>query len=145
VGGRWRHAAQRAAHKRIRDALYPSIEWGVTLCYRCHHPLEPGDLVELDHADDGSYGGFSHGRSPCRICGQKCNPSAGGLKRAAEAGQQPRSRACVICGLQFTASHSTDGSKAATCGRSDCVTKLKRLRKAHQPDPQPPPQQGRRW
>jgi len=145
MGGQWRHRARAAEHKRARDALYPAIEWGVTKCYRCHHPLEPGDLVELDHAEDGSYGGFSHGRSPCRVCGRKCNASAGGQKRAAEAGQQLRGRACVICGKHFTASRSTDGASAKTCGRSECVTKLRRLRKAREPDPQPPAQQGRAW
>jgi hypothetical protein len=145
MGGTWRHRGRAGQHKRAREALYPTIEWGVTKCYRCTHPLEPGDLVELDHAPDGSYGGFSHGRSPCRVCGRRCNSSAGGQQAALAAGKRLRERPCVICGLVFTASRGTDGAQAATCGRTPCVTALKRLRRAHQPDPEPPPPSGRAW
>lgn len=145
MGGKWRHRADAAQHRRAREAMLAQVIPGETLCYRCQHPLEAGDLIELDHADDGSYGGFSHGRSPCRICGKRCNPSAGGTKGALLQGKRPRSRSCVICGKQFTASRGTDGRLAVTCGQRECVTAVKRLRRAHEPDPEPPPQTGRSW
>jgi len=144
MGGRWQHRNRKAAHQRTREAMLPSVAWGVTPCYRCQHPLEAGDRIELDHADDGSYGGFSHG-SPCRVCGVRCNAAAGGAKAAQLAGKRPRSRACVICGKQFTASHGSDGATAATCGQRACIAALRRLRKAGEPDPEPPPQTGRAW
>lgn len=142
--GRWKYRANSAAHKRARDALLPGIVWGETLCYRCRHPLQFGDQPQLDHADDGSYGGFSHG-SPCRICEVRCNPSAGGRSGALASGKRLRERPCVICGKWFTASNSSDGARAATCGRTECVTEIKRIRKAHLPDPEPPGQSGRAW
>lgn len=124
--------------------MLPYIMWGETPCYRCQHPLQLGDEVQLDHAEDGSYGGFSHG-SPCQICGKRCNASAGGKAGAVASGKRLRERPCVICGRYFTASRGTDGAQAATCGRTECVTQLKRIRKNHEPDPQPPPQSGRTW
>ena len=145
MGGRWQHRQRKSEHQRIRDAMLPSVVWGVTLCYRCQHPLEAGDLIELDHADDGSYGGFSHGRSPCRVCGQRCNASAGGTRSALLSGKRLRARSCVICGRPFTPSHGSDGSIAVTCGQRSCVAELRRLRKTGEPDPEPPPQTGRRW
>lgn len=144
MGGKWHHRSRRGEHERVRIAMLPSVQLGVTLCYRCKHPLEPGDKLELDHADDGSYGGFSHG-SPCQICGKRCNASAGGTKAALLAGKRPRERSCVICGKQFTASRGHDGSVAATCGRNECVQELKRRRRTGEPDPEPPPQTGRTW
>ncbi len=145
MGGKWQHRQRSAAHKRARDALYPTIEWGTTPCYRCQHPLMPGDLVELDHAEDGSYGGFSHGRSPCRVCGKRCNPAAGGRQAALAQGKRLRERQCAVCGMPFKASRGTDGAQAATCGRTECVTALRRTRKAREPDPAPPPPSGRQW
>jgi hypothetical protein len=145
MGGQWRHAARKREHARARAALYPTIEWGVTKCYRCTHPLEPGDLVELDHAADGSYGGFSHGRSPCRICGQRCNSKAGGEAGALANGKQLRERQCIICGLPYRASRGSDGSMAVTCGRTPCITAIKRIRKSHEEEPEAPPQTGRTW
>jgi hypothetical protein len=125
--------------------MYPAIVWGETPCYRCKHPLEAGDRVELDHAPDGSYGGFSHGRSPCRICGVRCNPSAGGKQAALAAGKRLRERQCGVCGMPFVASRGSDGAEAVTCGRTECVTQLRRIRKAREPDPTPPPSSGRQW
>jgi hypothetical protein len=142
MGGRWQHRQRKSAHQRAREALLPTVAWGETLCYRCKHPLELGDRIELDHADDGSYGGFSHG-SPCRVCGQRCNAAAGGTRAALLAGKRLRSRACVICGKQFTASHGSDGAAAATCGQRECLAELRRRRKAGEPDGEPPPQTGR--
>lgn len=145
MGGQWSHRARAAAHKRARDALLPTVVPGVTPCFRCQHPLETGDQIELDHADDGSYGGFSHGRSPCRVCGKKCNASAGGTKGALLQGKKPRQRRCGVCGVPFTASNSSDGSRAVTCGRQSCLTQLRAVRKTGEPDPQAPPSSGRPW
>lgn len=52
-----------------------------TPCVRCQHPLDPRiDQMDLDHNDAGTgYLGFSH-HSPCRVCGQRCNQAAGGVK-----------------------------------------------------------------
>lgn len=144
MGGRWQHRQQHSQHQRTRAALLPHVQWGTTLCYRCDHPLQPGDEVHLDHADDGSYGGFSH-CSPCQVCEQRCNLSAGGTKGALLQGKRLRSRSCVICGRQFTAGRGRDSAKAATCGQRECLTALRRLRKNGAPDPQPPPQTGRKW
>ena len=144
MGGKWSHRRDAAAHKRARKALLPGVVPGETPCYRCRHPLEAGDLIQLDHAGDGSYGGFSHG-SPCRVCGKRCNQRAGGIKAALLAGKQLRDRACVICGKNFTASRGTDGSLAATCGSRDCVRQIRAMRKARLDDPDPPPQTGRPW
>lgn len=127
--------------------MIEQIAWGVTKCCRCSHVLEWGDRVQLDHDDEGGdhdYRGLAHG-SRCRVCGNRCNQQHGGILAAKMAGKTLRSRACVICGKNFTASRGTDGSQAATCGMADCVTALKRLRKAHEPDPEPPPQTGRQW
>lgn len=145
MGGRWQHRARRAEQQRVREALLPSVQWGFTPCYRCGHALEDGDLVELDHADDGTFGGFSHGRSPCRVCGQKCNAAHGGMKAAVNAGRRLRSRRCVICGKPFEASAGSDGSVAATCGNRECMTVLRARRKAGEPDGKPPPASGRVW
>jgi hypothetical protein len=141
--GRRRYTSE---HGRVRAALVARTVWGTTLCCRCKHPLEAGDQVQLDHADDesGDYLGLSHG-SKCRVCGTRCNQSAGGQVGALLAGKRLRSRACVVCGKQFTASRGHDGSVAATCGRSQCVAELKRRRKAGEPDGEPPPQTGRKW
>jgi hypothetical protein len=129
-------------HQRLRKALYPYIQWGVTPCYRCGHPLEAGDRVELDHADDESgYGGFSHGRSPCRICGKSCNRRAGGQKAALLAGRRLRERSCAICAMPYEATFPGQ----ATCGKQACITALRRGRKDRQPDPEPPAQAGRTW
>lgn len=144
MSGPWQHRRKASEHKRIRAALLPLVVFGLTPCYRCRHPLLATDRIELDHADDGTYGGFSHA-SPCAICGQRCNPQAGGIKAALNQGKRLRSRSCVICGRQFTASRGTDGHDAATCGRQVCLTELRRLRKAGEPDPDPPPQTGRPW
>lgn len=145
MGGQWKHRREAAAHKRAREAMLRTVIPGQTPCYRCTHPLEPGDLIELDHADDGSYGGFSHGRSPCRVCGKRCNPSAGGTKGALLQGKKPRLRRCGVCGKAFTASRSSDGASAVTCGAQPCIAALRASRRAHEPDPQAPPASGRPW
>jgi hypothetical protein len=145
MGGQWKHRKNAAAHKRARAAGLPMVEFGVTPCYRCGHALESGDLIDLDHAPDGSYGGFSHGRSPCRICGKRCNAAAGGRAGALNQGKRLRERPCIICGQVFVASRGTDGSEAATCGRQPCLNELRRVRREREPDPAPPPQSGRTW
>ena len=136
-----------SAHRRLREVMIAQVEWGVTACCICRHPLELGDRVQLDHDDQGGdtdYRGLAHS-SPCRICGKRCNQRAGGVLAAQLAGKRLRERQCVICGMPFTASRGTDGAQAATCGRAECVTQLRRVRKARQPDPAPPPATGRQW
>jgi hypothetical protein len=135
-----------SAHRRAREAIIPLVQWGVTPCCRCGHPLEHGDKVDLDHRDDGSPGylGLSH-NSPCRVCNQRCNQVAGGLKAAEMAGYKPRNRRCVICGNPYLASRGTDGANTVTCGKRECVTEIRRIRKARQPDPEPPPVTGRTY
>lgn len=129
------------AHQRARAALLRQIEWGVTCCCRCTHPLMPGDRVDLDHADDGrGYLGFSH-HSACAICGRKCNQAAGGEKGALAAGKQLRDRRCCVCGMPFVASMA----EQVTCGQRPCVTELRSRRRARQPDGEPPPPTGRVW
>jgi len=102
------------------------------------------DILHLDHNDDGTYRGFSHG-SPCRTCGERCNEKAGGIKGALDSGKRLRTRPCIICGKAFTASRSSDGAVAATCGGRLCLTELKRIRREREPEPAPPPQSGRAW
>ena len=132
-------------HRRARAAGLALLEPG-SPCVRCSHEMWPAaDILNLDHSDDGTgYLGFSHS-SPCRTCGKRCNQSAGGIKGALLAGKRPRERACVICGRAFVASRGTDGSNAATCGQRSCLTRLRAIRKACQPDPEPPAQSGRPW
>lgn len=133
-----------SAHKRAREAGLSQLPPG-SPCVRCGHEMWPAaDVLNLDHDEDGGYLGFSHS-SPCRTCGKRCNQSAGGIKAALQAGKRLRERACVICGKQFTASRGTDGSNAATCGQRDCLTRLRAIRRAREPDPEPPPQSGRPW
>lgn len=127
--------------------LKAQIVWGVTLCCLCGHPLEAGDHVQLDHDDEGTdsdYRGLAHS-SPCRVCGVRCNQSRGGERAALLAGKQSRKKRCTVCGLPFVASRSSDGAKAVTCGRQDCVTAVRAARRARGPDPQPPPSSGWVW
>ena len=143
--GNWRHRARAAEHRRVREAMLAAAVPGETLCARCKHALEEGDRVQADHDDQGDgYLGLSHS-SPCRICGRRCNQAAGGERAALLAGKRLRSRACVVCGKNFVASRGSDGSVAATCGQRACLTELRRVRRAHEPDPRPPPQTGRAW
>lgn len=137
-GGRRKYTSE---HKRTREALLPYVVWGETKCCRCFHPLEPGAQIDLDHEDQGpGYKGWSH-HSPCQVCGRRCNLSAGGQLRAQLAGQRPRERACVICGMRFLASKTSQ----ETCAQRSCITEIRRLRREHEPSPEPPPQQGRAW
>lgn len=132
-------------HQRATKAAMRTVQWGTTPCCRCDHPLEFGDRVELDHNDDGiGYKGLSHS-SPCRVCGERCNQKAGGEKAALQAGKQLKNRRCVICGTPFTATSGSVGALQATCGVQECKTALRRIRKARQPDPEPPPVTGREW
>jgi hypothetical protein len=133
-------------HQRARQALLAQIQWGVTPCCRCGHPLMPGDRVDLDHADDGSgdYLGFSH-HSACFICRQKCNQRAGGQLGALRQGKQLAERRCVVCGMPFTAGGGTTGAAQASCGQQACITELRRRRRGRQDDGTPPPSSGRVW
>lgn len=132
-------------HQRATRAMIAVVQWGETPCCRCGHPLERGDKVEADHNDNGiGYKGLSHS-SPCRTCRERCNQKAGGEKAALQAGKQLRDRRCVICGKPFRATSGSIGAKQATCGEQDCKTELRRIRKARQPDPEPPPVTGRTW
>lgn len=144
MGGQWKHRKDAAAHKRARAAGLAVLQPG-SLCVRCLHEMWPAaDILNLDHADDGTYLGFSHS-SPCRTCKKRCNQSAGGIKGALANGKRLRERACVICGMPFKASSSSDGAVAATCGRQECKTQLRRIRREREPDPAPPPASGRAW
>lgn len=105
----------------------------------------PGDRIDLDHTDDGSgYLGFAHS-SACLVCSRKCNQAAGGELGALRQGKQLRGRRCVICGMPFNAGTGSSGARQATCGQRPCVTQLRRIRKAREPDPAPPPPTGRVW
>jgi hypothetical protein len=101
--------------------------------------------MDLDHADESPpppapprYLGLSH-HSPCRTCRQRCNQSAGAAKKIAMYGQTPATRRCVICGMPFTVHHHAE---QVTCGKSKCITEIRRVRKARRPDPVPPAAQG---
>ena len=126
--------------------LKAQIEWGVTPCCLCGHPLQPGDRVQLDHGEGGDddYRGLAHS-SPCQICDRRCNQADGGERAAMLAGKQSRRKRCTVCGLPFTASRSSDGAKAVTCGRQDCINAVRAARRAREPDPQPPPPSGWVW
>lgn len=144
MGGQWKHRNDAAAHRRARRAGLALLADGAP-CVRCGHEMWPAaDILNLDHADDGSYLGFSHS-SPCRTCGERCNQKAGGIKGAIAGGKQLRTRPCVICGKAFTASRSADGAKAVTCGSRACLREIRSSRKARRPDPAPPPSSGRAW
>lgn len=141
--GRWRHRNQASAHRAARNAAKAAYQPGWP-CSICTHPIEVGELWDLDHADDGSYRGLAH-RSPCRICGRRCNPSEGGRKAALEAGKQLRDRKCCVCGKPFTATTGTSGARQATCGGRSCITELNRRRRAGEPDGEPPELTSRTW
>ncbi len=135
MGGQWSHRARTAEHRRARAAYLSQVVWGTTPCCRCGQALTPP--VQLDHSDDGNgYLGLSH---------KSCNARAGGIKGALLNGKKPRQRQCAICGMPFKASRGTDGSNAVTCGRQPCLNQLRAVRKAREPDPQPPQQSGRPW
>jgi hypothetical protein len=108
--------------------------------------MYPGrDRLALDHTDDGAaYLGFSHD-SPCAVCGERCNSAAGGRNAATRAGRKLRGRRCVICGKPYRAIGGTDGAKQVTCATRACITEIRRLRREHQDDPEPPPVTGRAW
>jgi hypothetical protein len=140
MGGRWAHRGDYQRHKKVRAAMLAAYRPGQP-CARCRHPLHPTDKMDADHADDGDgYLGLSHS-SPCRVCGRRCNQSAGALAAARRAGKQPSERVCVICGKPYTASLP----KQVTCGGQPCITAIRAIRRAHRPDPPPPAQQGRVW
>jgi hypothetical protein len=116
-------------------------------CARCasrgmYHPLtrDMGRLLHLDHDDeDGGYLGLSFA---------KCNMAAGGAKGraiqlAARPPKLPPLRPCCECGVPFSPSRP----ETITCGRLECVTKLRASRRRWEPDPGPPvvAAPGRRW
>ncbi len=69
----------RTAHQRARAAAAARHQ-PTDPCARCGHPLGPmGPGLHYDHAEDGSYLGFSHG-SPCPWCRRPCNKRAGAIK-----------------------------------------------------------------
>ena len=79
-----------ADHQRTRKA-WAAQTTPATPCVRCGHALGPAQRIgrtgrtvglwHLDHAEDGSYLGMSHGEA-CKTCGRKCNVSAGASKGA---------------------------------------------------------------
>jgi hypothetical protein len=85
------HRRYGAAHRAARQAGLAAA-YG-TACCRCGRPLQPGQAIHLDHADDGQgYRGWSH---------EHCNTSAGAAKsnraraaayRALVNGQPPKAR-----------------------------------------------------
>jgi hypothetical protein len=87
-----------------------------------------------------TYRGLAHGTVPCSVCGRKCNRSEAGRRGALMAGKQLRDRICVICGRPFVSRWS-----AVTCSQRACVTAIRASRKAHHPDPAPPPVDGWVW
>lgn len=134
-----------SAHRQARKALLATVTPGVTLCTRCRHPLQAGDKIDLDHDDEtGKYAGFAH-HSPCNICNARCNQAAGGQLAAKMAGKESRNRRCLICGIAFHASQGADGTLSVTCSQQPCITEIRRIRKAREPDPEPPPPTGRAW
>jgi hypothetical protein len=107
------------------------------------HPAS--DKLALDHTDDGTgYLGFSHD-SPCQTCGERCNCAAGGRHSAELMGKTPRNRRCAICGMAFRAYEGGGGNKQATCGKPECVTAIRRIRRERKDDPSPPALTGREW
>lgn len=94
-----RGARYGAKHQAMRRALAAATT-PASPCCRCGHPLGSQHRVDgrgrkvglwhLDHAEDGTYLGFSHGER-CRVCGVKCNVSAGARKGAATVNRRRRS------------------------------------------------------
>lgn len=100
-----------------------------------------GDKINLDHNDDKpGYKGLAHA-SPCRTCGKRCNQSAGGKAAALRQGKTLTERTCIICGMPYRASMT----KQVTCGQRNCITEIRRIRKARQPDPEAPKADGWAW
>lgn len=80
---RQRHNAQRdarrgttaergygARHRQLRAKWAPQVETGDVSCWRCGHPIQPGQAWHLGHLDDRSdYGGPEH---------EACNLTAAG-------------------------------------------------------------------
>lgn len=129
-------------HRRAKAAWEARWQPG-DLCPRCHHRTEIGDLLDLDHDDDGhGYLGLSHA-SPCRTCGKRCNQSAGGQKAAIRAGKRLRQRICTECGKPYQATSGSSGARQETCSLK-CAG-LRRSRLARGDDPAPPPVSGRVW
>jgi hypothetical protein len=60
-------------HRRLRKALRPVVDSGLSVCVRCGAPIAPGELWHLDHddLDKRRHLGPSHAR---------CNLRAAGLK-----------------------------------------------------------------
>lgn len=69
------------SHRKAREAAAKNHHPAAP-CARCGHALGPmGPWLHFDHNEARTgYYGFSHGDLPCRVCGQRCNPSAGGLQ-----------------------------------------------------------------
>jgi hypothetical protein len=110
-------------------------------CARCAvngvlHPLRLGELVQLDHLPDGS----------TALSSKRCNLRHGGqLGRAVQLGRplrpEPQVRVCAVCGLGLS-----PRSGGLTCGRSPCMTELKRARReGREPGLEPPEPTGRLW
>lgn len=131
-------------HQRARQTGLKALPV-VSPCVRCGHDMDKrADEIDLDHDERGGYLGFSH-RSPCRVCGLRCNQYFGGLKSAELAGKRPRERRCVICGTPFEAARGRTSATQETCGKGACVAALKASRRARHADPEPPQATGRLW
>jgi hypothetical protein len=123
-----RHQADRArALARLHDG---------DPCARCGGGMFRAEarFLDLDHDESGGYLGLSH---------RSCNRRAGRLKAAANsAARKPRKAPqCAVCGIGI----SPSSAEVATCGRSPCVAELRRLRRAGEGTPSPPPASGRVW
>lgn len=121
-------------YQAARKRALPRLRAG-TDCARCGGLVDSTMPADFDHLEDGSLD-WSH---------RKCNRSAGGkVGRAAQLAvlaAKPR-RVCVICGAGISPSAIPE---TVTCGGRVCVTEIKRLRHARQPDPEPPVTAGRVW
>lgn len=60
-------------HQRLRLKLGPQVATGTMPCVRCGFLIEPGELWDLDHAEDGSYRGPAHASCNRRAGAEKVN------------------------------------------------------------------------
>lgn len=87
-------------HRRIRAATLEAA-YG-SACVRCGALMVRGEPLDLDHAEDGSYLGFSH---------RHCNRSAGGEKRRAQLAAQ-NGHTAPTCDIHVPARRDCPHSRA---------------------------------